>query len=96
LTLSVDNAYYTSTPQYYIIVYQGYTIAFYWYLYLLFCSAANGNLYVTAYKSNNLHCFTPDGKHKGIMLKKKDGLNEPYGIAFSKMSSPEVEYIISA
>jgi DNA-binding beta-propeller fold protein YncE len=50
-------------------------------------AAANGNLYVTAYKSNNLHCFTPDGKHKGIMLKKKDGLNEPYGIAFSKMSS---------
>jgi DNA-binding beta-propeller fold protein YncE len=50
-------------------------------------AAANGNLYVNAYESNNVHCFTPDGKHKGIMLKKKDGLNEPYGIAFSKMSS---------
>ena len=50
-------------------------------------AAVNGNLYVTAKKSNNLHCFTPDGKHKGIMLKKEDGLNEPYGIAFSKMSS---------
>ena len=50
-------------------------------------SAANGNLYVTAYKSNNLHCYTPDGKHKGIMLKKEDGLNKPYVIAFSKKSS---------
>ena len=50
-------------------------------------AAANGNLYVTAYTSNNLHCFTPDGKHKGIMLKKEDGLDESYGIAFSKMSS---------
>ena len=50
-------------------------------------AAANGNLYVTAKKSNNLHCFTPDGKHKGIMLKKEDGLNEPRVIAFSKKSS---------
>jgi DNA-binding beta-propeller fold protein YncE len=50
-------------------------------------AAANGNLYVTAYKSNNLHCFTPDGKHKGIMLKKEDGLDRPYVIAFSKKSS---------
>jgi DNA-binding beta-propeller fold protein YncE len=47
-------------------------------------SAANGNLYVTAYVPSNVHCFTPDGKHKGIMLKKEDGLNRPYGIAFSK------------
>ena len=50
-------------------------------------AAANGNLYITASESNNLHCFTPDGKHKGIMLRKKDGLNQPYGIAFSKKSS---------
>jgi sugar lactone lactonase YvrE len=50
-------------------------------------AAANGNLYVTAKKSNNLHCFTPDGKHKGIMLKKEHGLNNPYVIAFSKKSS---------
>jgi sugar lactone lactonase YvrE len=50
-------------------------------------AAANGNLYVTAMFSNNLHCFTPDGKHKGIMLKKEDGLNNPYVIAFSKKSS---------
>jgi DNA-binding beta-propeller fold protein YncE len=50
-------------------------------------AAANGNLYVTAYKSNNVHCFTPDGKHKGIMLKNEDGLNTPYVIAFSKKSS---------
>jgi sugar lactone lactonase YvrE len=50
-------------------------------------AAANGNLYVTAYKSNNLHCFTPDGKHKGIMLKKEDRLNRPYAIDFSKKSS---------
>ena len=50
-------------------------------------SAANENLYVTAYASNNVHCFTPDGKHKGIMLKKEDGLNTPYVIAFSKQSS---------
>ena len=49
--------------------------------------AANGNLYVTAHESNNVHCFTPDGKHKGIMLKKEDGLNTPYVIAFSKKSS---------
>jgi sugar lactone lactonase YvrE len=27
-------------------------------------AAANGNLYVTAYQSHNVHCFTPDGKHK--------------------------------
>jgi sugar lactone lactonase YvrE len=47
----------------------------------------NGNLYVTAYESNNVHCFTPDGKHTGIMLKKEDGLDQPYGIAFSKKSS---------
>jgi sugar lactone lactonase YvrE len=50
-------------------------------------AAANGNVYVTAYESNNVHCFTPDGKHKGIMLKKEDGLNTPYVIAFSKKSS---------
>ena len=50
-------------------------------------AAANGNLYVTAKKSNNLHCFTPDGKHKDIMLKKEHGLNNPYVIAFSKKSS---------
>jgi sugar lactone lactonase YvrE len=50
-------------------------------------AAANGNLYVIAYQSNNLHCFTPNGKHKGIMLKKEDGLNTPYVIAFSKKSS---------
>jgi DNA-binding beta-propeller fold protein YncE len=50
-------------------------------------AAANGNLYVTAYQSHNVHCFTPDGKHKCIMLKKEDGLNTPYVIAFSKKSS---------
>jgi outer membrane protein assembly factor BamB len=50
-------------------------------------AAVNGNLYITAYASNNLHCFTPDGKHKGIMLKKEDGLDQPYGIAFCKKSS---------
>ena len=50
-------------------------------------AAANGNLYVTAYVSDNVHCFTPDGKHKGIMLKKEDGLNQPRVIAFSKKSS---------
>jgi DNA-binding beta-propeller fold protein YncE len=46
-------------------------------------AAANGNLYVTAHVSNNVHCFTPDGKHKGIMLKNEDELNTPYVIAFS-------------
>ena len=50
-------------------------------------AAANGNLYVTACDSNNLHCFTPEGKHKGIMLKKEDGLAQPYVIAVSKKSS---------
>jgi hypothetical protein len=44
-------------------------------------------LYVTASVSNNVHCFTPGGKHKGIMLKKEDGVNKPYVIAFSKKSS---------
>ena len=50
-------------------------------------AAANGNLYVTAWDSNNVHCFTPDGKHRGIMLNKDDGLDQPCGIAFSKKSS---------
>jgi DNA-binding beta-propeller fold protein YncE len=50
-------------------------------------AAGNGNLYVTAWRSNNVHFFTPDGKHKGIMLKKGDGLNQPYVIAISKKSS---------
>jgi DNA-binding beta-propeller fold protein YncE len=50
-------------------------------------AAGNGNLYVTACRSNNVHCFTPDGKHKGIMLKKEGRLNRPYGIAFSKKFS---------
>ena len=50
-------------------------------------AAGNGNLYVTASLSNNVHCFTPDGKHKGIMLKTEDGLDHPYDIAFSKKSS---------
>jgi DNA-binding beta-propeller fold protein YncE len=50
-------------------------------------AAVNGNLYVTACASNNVHCFTPDEKHKGIMLMKEDGLNTPYVIAFSKTSS---------
>jgi DNA-binding beta-propeller fold protein YncE len=47
-------------------------------------AAANENVYVTAWSSNNVQCFTPEGKHKGIMLKKEGGLNEPYGIASSK------------
>ena len=50
-------------------------------------AAGNGNLYVTTSLSNNVHCFTPDGKHKGIMLKKENGLDYPYVIAFSKKSS---------
>jgi sugar lactone lactonase YvrE len=50
-------------------------------------AAVNGNLYVTACDSNNVHCFTPHGKHKGIMLKTEDGLNTPRVIAFSKKSS---------
>jgi DNA-binding beta-propeller fold protein YncE len=50
-------------------------------------AAANGNLYVTAWETDNVHCFTPDGKHKGIILKKENGLNTPYVIAFSKTSS---------
>ena len=50
-------------------------------------AAANGNLYVTALETNNVHCFTADGKHKGIMLKTEDGLNQPYVIAFSNKSS---------
>ena len=50
-------------------------------------AAANGNLYVTAWLSSNVHCFTPDGKHKGIVLKKEDGLNKTYVIAFSQKSS---------
>jgi hypothetical protein len=50
-------------------------------------AARNGNLYVTAYKSRNVHCFTSDGKHKCIILKKEDGPNTPYAIAFSKKSS---------
>ena len=50
-------------------------------------AADNDNLYVTAWRSNNVHCFTPNGKHKGIMLKKEDGLIPPYAIAFSKQSS---------
>ena len=54
---------------------------------IVVAAAANGKLYVTACDSNNVHCFTPDGKHKGIMLKKEDGLNSPYVIAFSKHSS---------
>jgi DNA-binding beta-propeller fold protein YncE len=46
-TLSVDNVYFTSIPQYYVIVYQGYTKTFNWYHYLLFCSHCTGiyNLY---------------------------------------------------
>ena len=50
-------------------------------------AAGNGNLYVTASLSNNVHCFTPDGKPKGIMLKTEDGLDHPFIIAFSKKSS---------
>ena len=50
-------------------------------------AAANGKLYVTACDSNNVHCFTPDGRHKGIMLKEEHGLHKPYGIAFSTKSS---------
>jgi sugar lactone lactonase YvrE len=50
-------------------------------------ATVNGNLYVTAWVSNNVHCFTPNGKHKGIMLKKGDGLNQPCVIAFSKKYS---------
>ena len=50
-------------------------------------AAANGNLYDTAWLSNNVHCFTPDGKPKGIMLKKENGLDKPYAIVFSKRSS---------
>jgi DNA-binding beta-propeller fold protein YncE len=50
-------------------------------------AAGNGNLYITACRSNNVHCFTPDGKHEGIMLQEEDGINQPFLIAFSKKSS---------
>ena len=50
-------------------------------------AAANGNLYVAAWETDNVHCLTSDGKHKGIMLKQEDGLYQPYAIAFSKNSS---------
>jgi DNA-binding beta-propeller fold protein YncE len=50
-------------------------------------AAVNDNFYVTAWETSNVHCFMPDGKHKGIMLKKEDGLHNPYVIAYSKKSS---------
>jgi hypothetical protein len=43
-------------------------------------AAANGNLYVTAKKSNNLHCFTPVGKQEVMQIYL--GLNN---ISFVKM-----------
>ena len=50
-------------------------------------AAANDNLYVTAWLSNNVYCFTADGKPKGIMLIKVNGLDKPYAIVFCKKSS---------
>ncbi|CAG2224322.1 unnamed protein product [Mytilus edulis] len=42
------------------------------------------NLYVTARRSNKLHRLSKDGKFIDILLKKEDGLDEPFGIAFNK------------
>ncbi|CAG2224321.1 unnamed protein product [Mytilus edulis] len=42
------------------------------------------NLYVTTRRSNKVHRISLDGKLIDILLKKEDGLNEPYGIAFNK------------
>ncbi|XP_071150435.1 uncharacterized protein [Mytilus edulis] len=42
------------------------------------------NLYVTTWRSNKVHRISLDGKLIDILLKKEDGLGEPYGIAFNK------------
>ena len=43
-----------------------------------------GNIYVTCYWSNSVHCLSPDGKLVSTILNKDDGLSWPYGIAFNK------------
>ncbi|CAG2224319.1 unnamed protein product [Mytilus edulis] len=42
------------------------------------------NLYVTTWGTNKLHRLSKDGKLIDIVLKKEDGLNEPYAVAFNK------------
>ncbi|CAC5377880.1 unnamed protein product [Mytilus coruscus] len=42
------------------------------------------NLYVTTWGTNKLHRLSPAGKLLDIVLKKEDGLNEPYAVAFNK------------
>ncbi|CAG2206098.1 unnamed protein product [Mytilus edulis] len=41
------------------------------------------NLYISTWRSNKVYRLSPDGKLIDILLKKEDGLNEPYGIAFN-------------
>ncbi|CAC5377883.1 unnamed protein product [Mytilus coruscus] len=42
------------------------------------------NLYVTTWGTNKLNRLSKDCKLLDILLKKKDGLNEPYAVAFNK------------
>ncbi|CAC5377881.1 unnamed protein product [Mytilus coruscus] len=42
------------------------------------------NLYVTTLNTDKLHRMSKDGKFLDILLKKKDGLDQPFGIAFNK------------
>ncbi|VDI25106.1 Hypothetical predicted protein [Mytilus galloprovincialis] len=42
------------------------------------------NLYVTTWRSNKLHRLSSDGKLLDTLLKKEDGLNAPFAVAFNK------------
>lgn len=41
------------------------------------------NLYVTSWKSDKLHRLSKDGKLINILLKIKNGLHQPYAVAFN-------------
>ncbi|VDH95203.1 Hypothetical predicted protein [Mytilus galloprovincialis] len=43
-----------------------------------------GNLYVTCYRSNELHRLSSDCKEDNILLMKSDGIDKPMSVAFNK------------
>lgn len=46
------------------------------------CSDGNDNIYVIEYETDTVHKLTPTGQDHGVILCRKDGLENPCGIAY--------------
>ena len=43
-----------------------------------------GNVYVVGFGSNNIIRLSPDGQNSDIIIKKEDGISDPFTLCFSK------------